>query len=245
MRQRRRPLYHNRRSALHMERLLQSLLALYQSLRRPQPIDDLLQTILDTAIFCVPGAQRGSLMVREGDELHYRATHGYDLDMLKPVRFPAQQVDASFLPGGKRVAQVLSFEGWDHSHLDPAMTQILKMHGGLEQIRRSIVASIAASGRFYGTLVLDNLRSYAPFPPAAESMMALFAEQAGTLVEHALLLDQLRQTNLMLAEAEQLASLGPARRRRGPRDQQPAHGRARPRRDARLRRSERDGARVA
>ncbi|HET9224130.1 MAG TPA: hypothetical protein VFO07_16580, partial [Roseiflexaceae bacterium] len=83
MRQRRRPLYHNRRSALHMERLLQSLLGLYQSLRQPRPLHDLLQMILDTAIFCVPGAQRGSMMVREGDELHYRATHGYDLEQLK------------------------------------------------------------------------------------------------------------------------------------------------------------------
>jgi signal transduction histidine kinase/CheY-like chemotaxis protein len=191
-----------------MERLLQSLLALYQSLRRPQPLDDLLQTILDTAIFCVPGAQRGSLMVREGDELCYRATHGYDLEQLKPVRFPAEQVDASFLPGGKRVTQVISFAGWDHSHLDPTMAEILRTHGGVDQIRRSIVASIAAGGRFYGTLVLDNLRSYAPFPPAADSLMALFAEQAGTLIAHALLFDQLRQTNLMLAEAEQLASLG-------------------------------------
>jgi signal transduction histidine kinase len=191
-----------------MERLLQSLLALYQSLRQPQPIDDLLQKILDTAIFCVPGAQRGSMMVREGDELSYRATHGYDLEQLKPVRFPAEQIDASFLPDGTRVAQVLSFENWDHSHLDPAMAQILLTHGGVDQIRRSIVASIAAGGRFYGTLVLDNLRSHAPFPPAAESLMALFAEQAGTLIGHALLFDQLRQTHLMLAEAEQLASLG-------------------------------------
>ena len=208
MRQRRRSLYHNRRSALHMERLLQSLLALYQSLRRPQPLDELLQMILDTAIFCVPGAQRGSLMVREGDELRYRATHGYDLEQLRPVRFPAAQVDASFLPDGKRVTQVLSFESWDHSHLDPEMAQVLITHGAVDQIRRSIVASIAAGGRLYGTLVLDNLRSHAPFPPAAESLMTLFAEQAGTLIAHALLFDQLRQTNQMLAEAEQLASLG-------------------------------------
>jgi signal transduction histidine kinase/CheY-like chemotaxis protein len=208
MRQRRRSLYHNRRSALHMERLLQSLLGLYQSLRQPRPLDDLLQMILDTAIFCVPGAQRGSLMVREGNELCYRATHGYDLEQLRPVRFPAEQVDASFLPDGQRVTQVLSFESWDHSHLDSATAQILLMYGGVEQIRRSIVASITAGGRFYGTLVLDNLHSYAPFPPAAESLMALFAEQAGTLIGHALLFEQLRQTNLMLAEAEQLASLG-------------------------------------
>src|SRR5262245_37637322 len=165
MRQRRRSLYHTRRSALHMERLLQSLLALYQSLRRPQPLDDLLQMILDTAIFCVPGAQRGSMMVREGNELCYRATHGYDLEQLKAVRFPAEQVDTSFLPDGKRVAQVLDFESWDQSYLDPAMTQILMTHGGIDQIRRSMVASIGVGGRFYGTLVLDNLHSHAPFPP--------------------------------------------------------------------------------
>jgi two-component system NtrC family sensor kinase len=82
------------------------------------------------------------------------------------------------------------------------------MHGRLDEIRRSLMTSIIVSGKFYGTLVVDNLLSHAPFPPEAESLATLFAEQAGALIEHAQVLEQLRLTNARLAEAEKLASIG-------------------------------------
>jgi signal transduction histidine kinase len=189
------------------EKLLQSLLGLYRLLRAPLPIDALLQTILDTALDCIPGAQRGSLMVREGDALCFRATNGYDLEQLRPVRFPAAHL-VKLLPDGARFAQVESYQEWDETYLDAATNQILKDHGRLDEIRRSLMTSITVAGRFYGTLVVDNLYSHAPFPPESESLAALFAEQAGALIDHAQLLDQLRMTNVRLAEAEKLASLG-------------------------------------
>jgi signal transduction histidine kinase len=189
------------------EKLLQSLLGLYRLLRTPLPIDALLQTILDTALDCIPGAQRGSLMVREGDALCFHATSGYDLNLLRPVRFPVAHL-LKLLPPGERYAQVESYQEWDAAHLDDATNQILNDHGRLDEIRRSLMTSIIVSGTFYGTLVVDNLYSHAPFPPESESLATLFAEQAGALIEHAQLLDQLRMTNARLAEAEKLASLG-------------------------------------
>jgi len=189
------------------EKLLQSLLGLYRLLRAPLPIDALLQTILDTALDCIPGAQRGSLMVREGDAMCFRATAGYDLDLLRPVRFPVAHL-LKLLPPGTRFTQVESYQEWDATYLDEATNQILQDHGRLDEIRRSLMTSIIVSGTFYGTLVVDNLYSHAPFPAEAESLAALFAEQAGALIDHAQLLDQLRMTNVRLAEAEKLASLG-------------------------------------
>jgi signal transduction histidine kinase len=189
------------------EKLLQSLLGLYRLLRAPLPIDALLQTILNTALDCIPGAQRGSLMVREGDALCFRATNGYDLNQLRPVRFPVVHL-FKLLPDGARFAQVESYQEWDATYLDEATNQILQDHGRLDEIRRSLMTSITVSGRFYGTLVVDNLYNHAPFPPESESLAALFAEQAGALIDHAQLLDQLRMTNVRLAEAEKLASLG-------------------------------------
>jgi signal transduction histidine kinase len=189
------------------EKLLQSLLGLYRLLRAPLPIDELLQAILDTALDCIPGAQRGSLMVREGDALCFRATAGYDLELLRPARFPVVHL-IELLPHGARFAQVESYQEWDATYLDQATNQILKDHGRLDEIRRSLMTSIMVSGTFYGTLVVDNLYSHAPFPAEAESLAALFAEQASALIDHAQLLDQLRMTNVRLAEAEKLASLG-------------------------------------
>jgi signal transduction histidine kinase len=187
--------------------LLQSLLDLYRLLRTPLPVDELLQTILDTALDCIPGAQRGSLMVREGDALYFRAAAGYDLERLRPVRFPVAHL-LKLLPSGARFAQVESYQEWDATYLDDMSNQILKDHGRLDEIRRSLMTSIMVSGKLYGTLVVDNLYSHAPFPTEAESLAALFAEQASALLDHAQLIEQLRMTNARLDEAEKLASLG-------------------------------------
>ena len=197
---------HSRRGDRYTRRLLRSLIELYQLLRTPQPLDDLLQAILDTALSCVPGAQRGSLLVLEGDRLVYRAAQGYDLETLRRVSFPSDPYRAYFLPS--RVAQIDDFIAWDAAHLNAASNAILREFGYVEQIRRSLLGGIYVGGRFYGALVLDNLRSHKPYPPEAETLAMLFAEQAGALIEQALLIEQLRQTSTMLIEAEKLASLG-------------------------------------
>lgn len=187
--------------------LLLSLIDLYQLLRAPQPLDRLLQAILDTAIAYVPGAQRGSLMVAEGESLRYRATYGYDLEQLRAVSIPVYVEQDLVLMRG-RVVQVLDFTEWDRAHLSAEMNRILHEYGKVAEIRRSLVTAIVVGGRFYGSLVLDNLHDYAPFPPEAETLARLLAEQAGALLEQALLIEQLRQTNTMLVEAEKLAALG-------------------------------------
>ncbi|HMQ35130.1 MAG TPA: histidine kinase dimerization/phospho-acceptor domain-containing protein, partial [Chloroflexaceae bacterium] len=197
---------HARRGDRYTRRLLRSLIALYQLLRTPQPLDDLLQAILSTALSCVPGAQRGSLMVLEGDRLVYRAAQGYDLEALRQVSFPVDMVGPQF--ASSRVTQMDDFVSWDEAHLDAEAIAILREHGHIAQIRRSLLSSIYVGGRFYGSVVLDNLRSHKPYPPEAETVAQLFAEQAGTLIEQALLIEQLRQTSTMLIEAEKLASLG-------------------------------------
>jgi signal transduction histidine kinase len=191
---------------LHTRRLLQALLDLYQLLRTPRPLDSLLQAILDTAVRCVPGAQRGSLLVVEGERLQYRAARGYDLGALRQVEFPAASMHT--LLGSAPVSQIESFESWDEINLGAQDRAILRQHGVTALLRRSMIGTINVGGRFYGTLVLDNLQSHRPYPPEAETLLRIFAEQAGQLVEQALLLDQLRQTNAQLIEAEKLASLG-------------------------------------
>jgi signal transduction histidine kinase len=192
---------------MYIERLLQAMLALYQLLRQPLPLDDLLQHVLDTALTCIPGAQRGSLMVCEGDYLYYRVCRGYDLSQLRKVRFLLKDIHDSFLSGGD-VGQVDNYVSWDAEYLDPEANTILREYGLIEQIRRSLITPVYVGGQFYGTLALDNMHSHAPFPPEAVTLAAVFAEQIGTLIEQALLLDELRQTRTVLVEAEKMASLG-------------------------------------
>lgn len=196
-----------RRGERHTRQLLRALLALYQQLRMPQPIDLLLAAVLDTALHCVPGAQRGSLLVVEADRLIYRAACGYDLAQLRQVSFPTASVRDEVLGGVRRI-QVRDYTFWDSPNLSPEAVATLREYGYADQIRRSLQTAILVGGRFYGVISIDNLRNSAPFPPGAEDLALLFAEQAGTLIEQAQLLEQLRQTSTMLIEAEKLAALG-------------------------------------
>jgi two-component system NtrC family sensor kinase len=188
------------------ERILHALLDHYRLLREPRPLDDLLRAILETAVANVPGAQRGSLMVLQGDRLSFRATVGYNLEALQRMAFPAAMI-GQFL-GASAVMQAVDFASWDAANLAPEEYAVLREFGAVDEIRRSVIGKIFVAGTFYGTIVLDNLRTHAPFPARAETLTRLFAEQAGALLEHALLLEQLRQANTQLIEAERLAALG-------------------------------------
>ncbi|MBX0326328.1 response regulator [Oscillochloris sp. ZM17-4] len=206
MRSRRRSRY-RKHTAATSQQLLLALIDLYQMLRTPRPLDSLLQAILDTAIAYVPGAQRGSLMVLEGDVMCYRVAFGYDLDQLRAVSFPADNVcDALF--HGDRVIQICNLTELDQAFLGAEAYQIMLEHGHVAAIRRSMVTAIMLGGAFYGTLTLDNLHDPAPFPPEAEALALLLAEHAGALLEQALLIERLHQANTRLVESEKLAGLG-------------------------------------
>ncbi len=209
MRKRSRRFHHSRRRMLDRstERVVHGLLDLYRLLQTPRPIDSLLQEILNTAIRCVPGAQRGSLLIRDGEYLNYRATTGYDLEMLRQVRFPASGV-YELLPDKQRIMRGHEYEAWDRQNLSQASYEILLTYGNIEQIRRSLVTPIMVGEEFYGALILDNLRDQRPFPAQADTLAQVFADQAGSLIEQALLLDELRETRTMLVEAEKMAALG-------------------------------------
>ncbi|NNJ08905.1 response regulator [Chloroflexales bacterium ZM16-3] len=207
MRSRRRSPY-RKHAASTSPQLLLAMIDLYQMLRTPRTIDSLLQAILDTAIAYVPGAQRGSLMVVEGEMSRYRATYGYNLEQLQAVSFPVDALKRDTAYTRDRATQVRDFSVWNNTHLSEEANRILREHGHMTEIRRSLVTAIIVGGQFYGTLVLDNLRVQEPFPPEAETLALLLAEQAGALLEQALLIERLRQTSTMLVEAEKLASLG-------------------------------------
>jgi signal transduction histidine kinase len=205
MRRRRRSL--PARSSKELAQLLQALIDLYQLLRTARPLDALLDAILSAALRSIPGAQRGSIMVREDTVLVYRAAAGYDLAMLRKVRLPADEV-AGMALGQTRVVQYDSYVSWDDEHLDAESNAILREYGFTESIRCSMIAPIFVEKQFYGSIVLDNLRDHAPFPALSETLATVFAEQAGLLIEYAIAQEQLHTTARMLADADRLAALG-------------------------------------
>ena len=55
-------------------------------------INEVLQTILEKAIEIIPNAQKGSILIYDGTSLEYRASHGYDFEVLKHLRFGLNEI---------------------------------------------------------------------------------------------------------------------------------------------------------
>lgn len=195
-----------RHSDRQTRRLLRGLLALYDHLHTPLPLAELLQAIVETAVRYVPGAQRGSLILFDGDVGIYAAAVGYDLHALHQIRLPYALIAAQFT--GHRTTQLARLSSLDTPYLDPTTLALLHEHGLIDQIQHALITKISVGNTWYGTLSLDNVHTHTPFSSSALALAQIFAEQAGTLIDQALLVESLRETNTRLIEAEQLATLG-------------------------------------
>lgn len=76
------------------ERYAQDRLAGLLAATHAKPESELYEPLLEAALDSVPGAERGVLLVRDnpGDDFSYRATAGYDLEVLRELRMSEERV---------------------------------------------------------------------------------------------------------------------------------------------------------
>jgi len=72
------------------KRLLQTVLNLTEKLLG-ENVENVYQDILQSAIEVVPGAQAGSVLVRERDRFKYVAAVGFDLEGLRTISFSVKE----------------------------------------------------------------------------------------------------------------------------------------------------------
>jgi diguanylate cyclase (GGDEF)-like protein/PAS domain S-box-containing protein len=150
---------------------------------------DFYHRLLEAAVQATPGAEAGSLLLRDtlGDSYRYVAAVGYDLEGLAGVTFEDAEV-ASNAEDARRAKVVHGFtRGVD----PPGRREALTGPGRLHEIKTSILVPIELEGRRSAVLVLDNLRDAHAFGPQACDLAEAFAAQVATLIkrrslEHAL-----------------------------------------------------------
>jgi hypothetical protein len=114
-------------------RMLEQVLDLLRLIHDSQPLDVLLQAILEAAVASVPRAERGSLVVREDNAYVYRAAVGYDLDRLRLVRLPADD-PVVIRQQPHQVTRLSCFAGYE-SHRRPQDREIMRTAGATHNIR--------------------------------------------------------------------------------------------------------------
>ena len=181
--------------ALHLEverqkRYLEVLLTLQRQIVT-SPLEEIYAHILEAAVRTVPGAEAGSLLVREGGVMCFKAVHGYNLNALNGVGF--SDADMARWHGGDAVAwrrgepRVLSRKDAAIEARASATTkpQMLAQTGRLEEIQANLYVPVVYQDEVLAVLNLDNMSSQEAFAKEALAAARLFGFPVAALLHEA------------------------------------------------------------
>lgn len=152
----------------------------------------LCQRVTGEAVRLVPGAERASLSVREGDEFVFVAAVGYDPEGLRGVRFTEQDrlqwygLDQASLLAGK--PRLLS---GDEARRRAAGTrpvqgaEALDRHGDLDTLQVTLGVPIVLDGRLEAFLNLDSHSDPEAFGDESVEVATIFGHQVAAILKGA------------------------------------------------------------
>ncbi len=143
--------------------------------------DSMYQEILEAAVNIVPRAQAGSLILKEGDFLVFRAAVGYDLTQLRRVKFNPKII---LQPLDKNVRIVRGFGEYNSKNMPKEDYEILSKFGRVNEIKASISLPIVINEEVLGFMVLDNFENEDAFDEESLQLAQLFSNITGVLLEH-------------------------------------------------------------
>ncbi|MDX2008457.1 MAG: GAF domain-containing protein [Meiothermus sp.] len=145
--------------------------------------------LLDSAVEIVPGAEAGSIFIRNAQGFVMVAQHGYS-DALLGLQFgpellnhwfksPGQRHNVPRVEDGEFFQAVLDFNS---RHMTPDQFSLLETHGKLDQIRATLGIPIFLDGEVYACINLENLSDPRAFGPDSAETARQFALQITALV---------------------------------------------------------------
>ncbi len=138
------------------------------------------QRLVESAVAATPGAEAGSLLLRddEGDVYRFVAAVGFDLEGLRSVTFTDAEVYRSVESGRPVVVH-----RHPESRPEDVRSELLQRYGRAADIQATLIVPILLSGRRVATLDLDSFSSPDAFGEDALRLASAFAAQAATLVK--------------------------------------------------------------
>lgn len=155
---------------------------------RSGDIHGILQLILDKAIEIIPNAQKGSILLYNGDHLNYRAMHGYNIDALKDFKFTIQEIyqygtDDIYAP-----IVIHDVEEFNRNLKKDKFNQLKESRSF--ELKSSISCAISLDGSFFGIINIDNVDDNNAFSEEHKPIIKYFAEQIGIALKNAQLLEK-------------------------------------------------------
>jgi diguanylate cyclase (GGDEF)-like protein/PAS domain S-box-containing protein len=153
------------------------------------------QNLLERAVGVVPGAQMGSIVLRNASgDYSFIASVGFDLAGLKTITLK----DEDLLFDLKNPAPQLINRYQDYQAKDETTRTVLETSGKLRDLAVTLCIPIWTNDTLAALLFLDNLENPEAFPPASVRMAEGFAKQVAILIQRLNLEQALRQRQDML-----------------------------------------------
>ncbi|MGQ9856799.1 MAG: sensor domain-containing diguanylate cyclase [Fervidobacterium sp.] len=153
------------------------------------------QLILEKAIEIIPGAQAGSVLVKEGDRYKFSACVGYNFEELKRVWFLPEELAQSMDPKVKIITHI---QGFDSEKLKDERFQILDNYGRIKEIKAMLSVPIIVNNEIAAFLNIDNFEKVNAFNDFSVRIAELFATQIGVVFERLKLEEELLKQKNML-----------------------------------------------
>lgn len=161
------------------------------------------QKILEAAVRLVPGAEAGSLLVREGASFRFRATLGYDPSLMELSFSEAEQFRwyaGSLKDWGQGEPRIISSAKTGLSELSAASREVLQEAGRVEEIQANLALPVIYRGEVLALLYLDNLHDAMAFDEDSLEVARFFAAPIAALlheVRYRGLLEQVALTDAL------------------------------------------------
>lgn len=152
-------------------------------------IDEILQIILDKAIEIIPNAQKGSILIRDGKYLVFKAVKGYDVDILKGLKLQISDLFQYYTHDFYQPCIVNNVEAFNKKHLSPEKFETLRRGDGFTP-KSVLSCAILADNEFLGTINIDNTESVTAFKEEDKPLIRHLAVQTGIAFKNTRLIEQ-------------------------------------------------------
>ncbi|KAF2957940.1 hypothetical protein AS159_05990 [Thermotoga sp. Ku-13t] len=161
--------------------------------------EDVYQKTLEKSIRIVPGAQAGSILVKEEGRFKYVAAVGYDLEQLKKISFSVEEEEIWV---GKDKDHVILVRddviAFDETVVKDEWLEVLKEAGSLRKVKSTLVIPVRVAGELRLVLNLDNFESGEAFDSNSVIITRMLANLLGLIFKRLELERKLMEKNRLL-----------------------------------------------
>lgn len=153
-------------------------------------INQVLQTILDKAIEIIPNAQKGSILIFNGSGLEFRASHGYDFEVLKNLQFGLDEIFQYNSQDFYEPCIINNPESFNKERLEGEKFDMLREGRGFE-LKSILSCAIQVDNEFYGIINLDSTEDKHAFSSEDKPLIKHLATQIGIALKNARLIEKI------------------------------------------------------